>query len=49
MKPLKCTIKLKYYIIPHKSRGHAVAYRHYATSRKVVGSRPDEVDFLKFT
>jgi hypothetical protein len=28
--------------------GHAVAYwlRHYAASRKVAGSRPDEVDFF---
>jgi hypothetical protein len=31
--------------------GHAVAYRrHYATSRKVVSSRPDEVnEFFQFT
>jgi hypothetical protein len=32
-------------------RGHAVAYwlRHYATSRKAMGSRPDEVnEFLQF-
>jgi hypothetical protein len=27
--------------------GHAVAWlSHYATSRKVAGSRPDEVDFF---
>jgi hypothetical protein len=23
--------------------------RHYATSRKVAGSNPDEVDFFQFT
>jgi hypothetical protein len=29
--------------------GHAVAYllKHYATSRNVTGSSPDEVDFFK--
>jgi hypothetical protein len=33
-------------------RGHSVALllRHYATSREVAGSRPDEVnEFFKFT
>jgi hypothetical protein len=31
--------------------GHMVAHwlRHYATSWKVAGSHPDEVDFFKFT
>jgi hypothetical protein len=31
--------------------GHAVMWwsRHYAASRKVAGSSPDEVDFFKFT
>jgi hypothetical protein len=36
----------------HIPTAHAVAYclRHYATSRKVAGSRPDEVnEFLQFT
>jgi hypothetical protein len=31
--------------------GHVVVYwlRHYATSWKVAGSSPDEVDFFKLT
>jgi hypothetical protein len=36
------------YIMYHLNWGHAVAswLSHYATSRKVAGSSPDEVDFL---
>jgi hypothetical protein len=31
------------------ARGSVVCLKHYATKRKVAGSRPDEVDFFKFT
>jgi hypothetical protein len=35
-------------IASERGWGHAVAYwlRHYATSRKVAGSRPDEMNFF---
>jgi hypothetical protein len=29
--------------------GYFMTLRHYAASRKVAGSSPDEVDFLKLT
>jgi hypothetical protein len=31
------------------ARGSVVGLRHYATSRKVTGSSPDEVDFFQLT
>jgi hypothetical protein len=45
-----CSNILKLYILPsQRVCVHTVAYwlRHYATSQKVAGSRPDDVYFLK--